>query len=163
MSDQLQEYINWCCDKYLSYRPRTEREMRMYLQRKLIKKGIRSKDEQAPIIEKKVQELLESGALDDKAFARWFVGEKQYFKKWGKIRIKQELMQKGISSAHAEQVLAESESEDKDLLQQLFDSKFATTDFSEEATKQKVIQHLQRRGYTYSDISSAIEEFAQKE
>lgn len=163
MDDKLQEYINWCCDKFLSYRPRTVYEMQTYIRRKLIKKQIADPDGQQRIIQKKVAELVEADIVNDETFTRWYISEKNYFKPRGKIRLKHELAQKGVDSSIVDTILAESKVTDQDLLKQLLTTKFYSTDFSDKTTYDKALQRLQRLGFRYSDIKTAIEEYVEKE
>ncbi len=110
-----------------------------------------------------MNDLVETGRVDDMSFARWYVAEKNYFKPRGRIRLKAELSQKGISTDIIDKALAESEFTDKDLLHKLLSKYLMFESDLTDKEKLKLIQKLQRKGFSFSDSKSAIEEFLKKE
>lgn len=78
---------------YLGYRMRSEKEMRDYLMKKDVDR------EQVSEI---VQRLLNEGYVDDEEFAEMFVRNRINLSAKGPSLVKQELMQKGVSSEIAE-------------------------------------------------------------
>lgn len=79
--------------RYISFRPRSEKEIRDYLA-----KVLKRRHAIAPrLIDKVIQKLRELGYVDDGKFAKWWVDQRSSFKPKGKRLIAQELKQKGIS------------------------------------------------------------------
>lgn len=70
---------------FLSYRPRSEWEIRhKYYQ------------EKPELLEEVVEKLKVIGQIDDAAFAKWFVDQRNTFRPKGKLAIKQELARVGV-------------------------------------------------------------------
>ncbi len=84
--------------RFLSYRPRSTSEVRDNLSGK----GI---DPSA--VEAALERLARLGYLDDLAFARYWVSNREEFRPKGPLALRQELREKGISSTICDQVLAE--------------------------------------------------------
>jgi SOS response regulatory protein OraA/RecX len=115
------------------------------------------------LADRKVSSLLEEGRLDDVAFVRWYIAEKNYFKPRGRIRIKSDLAQKGIPADLIERILEENDIPETSLIEQLLDTKYKTLDLDDEEVREKLVVRLQRQGFRYDDIKTAIEDYAQKE
>ncbi len=84
--------------RYLSYRPRSEAELRAYL----TKHGVTPS-----IIQGVLARLRELGLVDDAAFARAWVENRGTFRPRGRRALRAELRQKGLPSALIEAALAE--------------------------------------------------------
>lgn len=84
--------------RYLSYRARSEAELRAYLKR-------RGFDSVA--IENVLFKLKNDGLVDDFAFARSWKENREYFRPRSRARLRQELRQKGISPAIIDEVVQE--------------------------------------------------------
>lgn len=163
MDTKLHDYIARCSDKYLSFRPRTEHEMHVYLQRKLARKEELEPEKRTQLIDAYVERLKEEGRIDDEAFVRWYVAEKNYFKPRGRIRLRYDLGALGIDKHILDRVLEENEIPDTDLITQLLETKYSRIPLDEEDAREKLTQRLQRRGFSYSDIKSSIEDYRKKE
>ncbi len=74
--------------RYCAYQDRCHQEVR----EKLWELGFRGED-----LEQIIAELIEEKFLNEERFARSFVRGKHRFKKWGKIKIEQELKKKDIT------------------------------------------------------------------
>ena len=131
--------------KYLTYRARSRKEMGQYLKKK----------ELAPlVVEQTLKNLEEAGYLDDQRFAmdwgRWRVEKK----KFGKIRLRQELITKGIADDIIQTIfttLYDLKSE-KFLAMECAKKKLSSLDGLQNEKKMRLLaNHLQRRGYS-SDI-----------
>jgi regulatory protein len=81
---------------YLSYRPRTCREVRRYL----AKHGL------SPHADGAIGRCIELGYLDDEAYARTFVRERIRFKPRGLPRLVSELLARGVDRDTAERAVA---------------------------------------------------------
>jgi regulatory protein len=136
---------------YLSYRMRSEKEVKDYL----VKKEF-AKDTADTIIHK----LQQFGYVNDLDFAKMFVRSKKNTSSKGPFVIRQELKQKGISNVLIEQSLKEYPFEE----QVASAVKFANKKGSQKKSlstlqlKQKLGQALAGKGYAWEVISAAMEE-----
>ncbi len=102
-----------------------------------------------------VFEKLESyGYLDDERFARNYVKQLIDFKAFGKMRLKQELIKKGIDRDLISEILEEIEP-DEDALVRLIERKYMRNLTDEKGIK-RTFNTLVRLGYSYSEIKSVL-------
>ncbi|MGD8966751.1 MAG: RecX family transcriptional regulator, partial [Anaerolineae bacterium] len=73
---------------YLSYRPRSESEVR---------RNLREKDVEDQIVDEVVGRLTRAGLLDDREFARYWVENRARFNPRGLRGLRYEMQQKGVS------------------------------------------------------------------
>lgn len=133
---------------YLSRRDHSKRELIM----KLRQKGFGEYAEE-------VTDKLESdGYIDDERFARMFVRELINVKKYGKKRIEQELYKKGISRDIISLVLDETEIEPENLTE-IIKKKYLRC-LSDEKGVKRTVASLMRKGYSYGEIKTALENVA---
>lgn len=136
---------------YLSYRPRTRKEMNEYL---------KGKGLALPTIEHTINKLLSEGYLDDRYFAQKWVSERLRLKKKGPLLLKEELKQKGISSALVEEALHSIEHEDQiEACLPLAEKKWNQLQnkcIDRREQKHKLIGYLQRRGFSFDVIQSVV-------
>lgn len=85
---------------YLSRRPRSQREMERYLQ---------GKEVPEIHIESITARLTESGLLDDLAFARYWIENREAFRPRGALALRYELREKGVDEKIIDQALSTSE------------------------------------------------------
>ncbi len=88
--------------RYLATRPRSTAEVRQHLTRK----GF---DENT--VQRVLERLQEWGYLDDEAFARAWVQDRERFRPRGLMALRQELRRKGVNEEIIERVLAEVDPE----------------------------------------------------
>ena len=81
---------------YLNRRERTAAEVRRHLERKEIDAANR---------ERALQLLAEEGSIDDARFARLFAQDKRELEEWGRERIRQGLLARGIDAEVVEGAL----------------------------------------------------------
>jgi regulatory protein len=130
----------------LSFRLRSEWELRDYLRRK----------ECPPeIAEKILNKLSVNGYADDEQFARRWVENRRLLKATSRRKLQMELKQKRISGDIIDKVLAEDKDEvdERQVLRDLVERKRARY-----PDKLKFMQYLARQGYNYEDIKSVLEE-----
>lgn len=82
--------------RYLNRRERTATEVRRHLERA----GV-----EAASCEGALEILIEQGSVDDARFARLFVQDKRELAEWGRERIRQGLLARGIERELAEEAL----------------------------------------------------------
>lgn len=154
---ELRDYLDFITARYLGVRPRSEKEMRIYLARKLTRYHLPD-EEVTALIDMHVHRLLSSSLLDDEAFARWYVDEKSHFKQRGPLRLRIELQTKGINPDIIDQALFTKEEKDADIIKQLLSKKYRSYNLNIPEDLRKVRMGLLRRGFSLSDIKTAIEE-----
>ena len=108
--------------------------------------------------EEAADRLTEYGYLSDERFARLYAAELKERKKLGKIRIKQELLKKGIDRDIIENILSETEEDAETEITELLRKKYPR--FSQdEKIKNRAINALIRYGYRIYDIKNAMNMF----
>lgn len=134
---------------YLSFRPRTELEMVRHL---------KTKEYDEDMIDELTKEWIKLGYLDDQAFAKQWVEERVRYKKKGRLLLREELKQKGISTKIIHEVLDHiDQKEEYKACLELAQKKIKTLDnLAEQKEKYKLYSYLQRRGYTYEIIQSVL-------
>jgi len=137
---------------YLAHKPRTEEEVRRKLRRQ---------DAPETIIEDVVARLYELSYLDDEAYADDYVRNRFASKKYGPVRIRRELVERGVDRHTAETAV-----------DALFDEEDARAAAREHAEKrwarladedprrrrQKLYRYLRRRGFTSDTINPLLDE-----
>lgn len=134
---------------FLSFRPRSEAEIRRYLKKK---------EQPEDHIDRIVERLRNAGLIDDKAFAGMWVENRTTFKPKGKRALKAELRAKGVPAAEIEAALETVD--EAQSAQQLADSRAAKimkSKLTKMEFKKKMFDFLARRGFGYETISDAVE------
>jgi regulatory protein len=134
--------------RFLSYRPRSVAEMRQYL----LAKGLAE-----PAIIQMIDYFIEQQLLDDHAFARYWVEQRETFKPRSSFALRQELRQKGISSQVIDETVAgldEHQAARKAALKKVR----LWTGLPEAQFRQKMGGFLQRRGFSYQVIEPILSE-----
>jgi regulatory protein len=136
---------------FLGSRPRSEREIRT----RLTRAGVG-----ADLLDRVVERLRKNGLVDDAAFARYWIENRERFSPRGARAIKAELRQKGLDSETIAEEVDEAEAVDEETgaravaLKQA--KRFAKLDH--QTFRQKMFAVLARRGFDYEAIGTAIEE-----
>ena len=138
---------------YLAYKPRTEEEVR---------RKLRQEDVPSPVIEDVIARLYELEYLDDEAYAHDYAHNRFSSKKYGPVRIRRELTERGVDRHLAEAAVNE-----------LFADEDATAAAWTHAEKrwprlageddprrrrQKMYRYLRRRGFTSNTIRPILDE-----
>jgi regulatory protein len=132
--------------RYLDYRPRSVAETRRHLKNKKIAPGI---------IDEVIERLSSVGLLDDQAFARYWLENRNAFRPRGERALRMELRQKGIAGEALDQALGEGHAEDDAAYRAALAQarKVHTSDPSE--FRRKLQAHLARRGFSYETARTA--------
>lgn len=142
--------------EYCLMRPHSAREVKDYLFKKTrdtrtktgdVKKGI-SPEVTARVFDR----LAEKGYIDDEKFTRYWVENRSLTKGASRRKLQAELRAKGVESTIIERFLRESDRSDDDELQKVIAKKRARY-----PDRQKLIQYLARQGFSYDDISAALD------
>jgi len=133
--------------KFISYRPRSEKEVRQNLKKKEIKAGL---------IDEAVQRLKRAGLLNDEQFAQMWVESRSHSKPKGARALKIELRQKGVPREAVDAAVAGTN--DEEVARRLAASraprlkKLPKIEF-----RRKLGSYLARRGINYEIISEVVE------
>lgn len=135
--------------RYLSYRPRSTAE----IHRHLLKKGY-----DASVCDQVIARLTTLNLLDDAAFARYWIEQREQFKPRSPLLLQRELREKGIARVHIEAAM-----EDVDPLTSARKAAAARAarweHLPREAFDKKLGGYLQRRGFRYDVIRTILDEF----
>ncbi len=136
--------------RYLSYRPRSEYEVRDYLRRK---------EYDDVLIDSTLTRLQENRFVDDTAFAQSWVRSRQAgLPRSGRV-LRMELMKKRVPKEVIEAVLAEQDGEfEFEALRSVASKKLRLSRYSQD--KQKLTQYLLGQGYRYGDVKQVLSELA---
>lgn len=149
--EDLLDKVKQAAYRFISYRPRSVAELKRHLDRK-------GYDEQ--LIETAVAHLITVGLLDDEAFARYWVEQRETFKPRSQLAIRQELHQKGISRDIIENIL--SDVDETAAARRAAAKKVRLwANFSEEEFRTKLGRFLQGRGFHYEIINQITNELWQ--
>ena len=128
--------------RYCEYQDRSEMEVRRKMAQLLVPEGER---------DNLMQQLKEDQFVDDERFAESFIRGKINQKRWGRIKIRAELQQHGISADLISRKLAEADEERYfENLRYLAD-KWRQENLDGEWPK--LIRHLLTKGYTMDEIN----------
>ena len=133
--------------KYLSYKLRTEKEVRMKLQ----DDGFHSDSN-----EKALEELTALGYINNKIFVQKYVYDRSKLKPKSKKLIKMELLGKGIQEDIIDEVLNDWNVDEASVAESLVKRKFGKYDLEDEKIKRKAYMFLKHRGFCHDVIESAI-------
>jgi len=145
MEDSFQEAYDRSLN-YLGYRPRSSAELRRYLGGKGVP---------AQVSDEVLQRLSAAGFVDDLAFARYWVENREAFNPRGRRLLRQELLQKGVGDELVAEAVAEVNEEESAYragVEQA--SRYAGLD--DGLFRQRMHNFLRRRGFAYEVIGETI-------
>lgn len=172
--------------KFLSYRPRSEKEVREKLQ-KFTKKtsypypgqvphsspqrtkgsGVAKAPQNNDVIEQVMAFLKEQKFIDDAAFVKWWIQQRTEYKPKSLKVIKLELRQKGISNDLIDSMIHDSQfmiQSDVDRAKALVEKKLPKyKGLSRYELLQKLGPYLARRGFDYDTIKQSIDAATEEE
>lgn len=139
--------------RYLARRMHSINELKL----KLAKKGY-----ERDLIQNVIDELIKSNYLDDYQFALQFAQENIANKLWGKVKVKAELMKRGVDSQTVDRVINEKFPEGN-LIENAIElafKKFKALQFRNyevQKLKMKLLTFLASRGYDYETSKNAVD------
>lgn len=136
--------INKCYD-LLSRRDHSVKELRQKL--------LRTSDEKN--CDRAIEKMLEYGYLDDEKYAQKLLNYLLQNKKMSRSFIKQEMLKRGLSQDIISYVMQEVEIDNIPTIVDLIKTKYRNK-IQAENGREKVMQALMRRGFSYGDIKSAL-------
>ena len=161
-SDQIERLINKAL-KFLSFRPRSEKEVRDYLLRKgkigEIEKSDTEKTQYEKSVEKVVQKLKNLDQINDKEFASWLVEQRKRFRPRGNRLIEAELAQKGIDKDTINEITQEKnqESEEELAIKAAKKKLPSYKKLNRDEFRIKLGQYLARRGFDWGTIKKVVD------
>ena len=167
--DQVERLFNRSL-RFLSFRPRSEKEIRDYLlwkgKLKEINKSEAEKIQYEKSIDKAIIKLEKLDQINDKGFALWWVDQRKKFKQSGNRLIKLELMQKGISKDVIEDVFQEENlgfQSEYEIAEKAADKKLNTYKKLEiKEYRVKMGQYLARRGFDWEITKKVVDTLSKK-
>jgi regulatory protein len=148
--------------RFISFRPRSQKELTDFLAQKMAKWKVVG----APLLEKVVARMGELGYVDDGKFASWWITQRTAFRPKGKRALVSELRGKGIAPDVIEEAFASSSSEDFDEYESA--KKIVTKKLNAWGSlpnlelKKKVYAFLAARGFSSQITSRIIDELVPK-
>lgn len=134
---------------YLGYKMRTRWE---------VVKKLEEQEYSEEVVERVLAFLEKYSYLDDLAYCKSHIRERERLNPRGKFALKMELRQKGVSNKLIEQALEESEVDELTGAIRLIHKKVRNLEDLDEKEKKRVVGFLQRRGYSCDIIKEALQE-----
>lgn len=161
--DQVERLYNKAI-KFLSYRPRSEKEIRDNLLQKLYKtdKGDEEKKNFGTSIDDVIEKLKKVGQVNDQEFTTWWVEQRTGFKKLSPRVIKGELWKKGIAKEMIDETLAENSVDPYQLAFEAATKKVSSYKrLQSEEFKIKMGRFLGSRGFNWDVIKKVVDTLVQ--
>lgn len=149
MAEEQSKTLNYCLNR-LSYRARSEKELRISMELK----GYTEEN-----INYSIDYCKEHGYVNDLEFAKLFVNDKTNLNKFGPERIKYDLILKGISRDIIDQVLVVDRDDQLEMARELAGKKISS--YKNDAKRdiyRKLSGFLQRKGFSFDVISTVVRE-----
>ncbi len=152
-SDLYERTIN-----YISYTPRTESQVRSYIQTHLKKSGaLEFNIDFEKLTSKIVEKLKEYKYINDLEYAELFVKSRLKNKPKPRFFLFSELLSKGIEKELANEVLDSLMPDSFEILKRVYEKKYKDEPITFEDKKK--IGYLQRKGFLWDDISALVNSF----
>ena len=147
--------------EYCLMRPHSAKEVRDYLWRKTRPSKYKSRQTgeimqregvSQQIADRVLARLIEKGYVDDEKFTRYWVENRNLTKGSSARKLISELRSKGVSQSIIEAALASTTRDDSTEITKLIEKKRRRY-----PDEQKLKQYLMRQGFSYSDITAALD------
>lgn len=141
---------------FLSFRPRSEKELRDYLKKNKV-------DDLTS--QKIIQSLLENNFLNDEEFAKWFKQQRTHIKPKANRLIKMELKQKGIAEEIISEIFKDEIDTDFEKAKKLAEKRITRYLSIQDKRKvyEKMGRYLASKGFNYDVIKEVIDQVFSKE
>ncbi|MCH7541357.1 RecX family transcriptional regulator [Patescibacteria group bacterium] len=164
-ADQIERLLNKGLN-ILSFRPRSEKEIRDYLLRKGKLKEVRSeaeKDQYKSSLEKVISRLKKLKQINDYAFAKWWVDQRTRFKPRGPYVIRGELLAKGVSREVVDELTNIKKEDQIHLALTAASKKISAYKKLEEVNfRKKLESYLVGRGFSWEIAKNAVDTITDK-
>jgi regulatory protein len=132
--------------RFLGFRARSQAEMVRYL---------RDKGYSAEVVDEIVGRLVNEQYLDDEAFARFWLEDRERFRPRGQQALRYELRQKGITDEVIDTVLTDLD-EDELAWKAVEGKLYRWKNLAEQDLKKKIVGFLSRRGFNYETANKVF-------
>lgn len=137
--------------KYLSKSMKTESEIKDYLKTKNFKPDV---------INLAIKKLYEYNYINDELYVKNYV---EFYKtKYGKLKLKQNLLNKKIDEELIDEYLSYDEEDNLDIVYNLIEKQLKNKDLDDKL-KQKIIRNLLSKGYNFDIIKKAFKKVGKDE
>lgn len=163
-NDEFYKKILDYCINFLSFRPRTEKEVTDYIVKKIsTKQNIPFKDaKDSQIIPEIIRRLKKYKYINDKDFIAWWIKSRNDSKQKGMKLIKLELRQKGIAKELLDEIATNSDDQLELAIKALTKKKAKWQRTDPKRLKGKVLNYLGSRGFDMDTISRAFAIYFEK-
>jgi regulatory protein len=141
------EYIYGKILNFLSFRPRTVKEVRD----RLWKYEVKDEDSQNLVIDK----LKSKGYLDDVSFAKWFIQSRNTHRPRSVSMLKMELSQKGVPKDIVSDLVS-TMGDEKATIMHLLDKKLGSHRTLDKLEQVKIQGYLVRQGFAWDKVSEVV-------
>ena len=136
------------CLKLITIKDRTEKELRDKL---------REKNYDENTIEEEIEFLSNYGYINDSRYAEHFTNDAINLKKWGKSRIRTELLRRGIDRDIVDEAVEEAFADvEDDRLYSEMKKRYSNADFSNMKERTRIFNFYFRRGFSPDEIKGAM-------
>jgi regulatory protein len=132
---------------FLSYRPRSADEVR---------RNLRQKDVSDTVIEQVMERLERTGLVNDEAFARYWVENREQFKPKSERGLRFELRQKGVSDEAIEAALGEV-NEEESAYRAASERARRLPHTDKQVFAKRLGDYLARRGFSYDVVRDVVD------
>ncbi len=140
---------------FLKFRPRSDKEVRDYLYKKIEKRHW-SRDD----VEKVIVQLKEEDLVNDKNFVSWFVEQRNAAKPKSEYVLRGELLRFGIAKDIIDDYFLNHKLNEEELAMKALTPKWRRfQDLDKRERFQKAANFLGRRGFSFEVIRKTIEKF----
>ncbi|MBQ1528190.1 RecX family transcriptional regulator [Candidatus Saccharibacteria bacterium] len=136
--------------EWVLMRPRSIKETRDHLRLKRFQKRLDYSDAD---IETVIAKLTKKGYLDDRKFATWFIENRFAKKGISELRLRQELIKKGIDKNLIDELLENSPRDEAEEIKKVIQKRGAKTE------PQKLLGYLVRHGFSLDLSRELVEEY----
>lgn len=158
MNDNLINLLNKAYF-FLKFRPRTEKEIRDYLYKKIAKTHY-SRDD----VDKVIKKLKEQDLINDEKFIELFINDRLALKPKGKKLLIKELRQKGVVDYLIETYFIKNKINEEELALKILSQRWSRLKNLEEKKRfEKATRFLLSRGFDYETTKKTIAHLTKKE
>ena len=148
--------------EYVFVRPRSQRELRDYLRRKMLDKrdqhGNIRRGISPELADRVFDRLVDKGHLNDTKFATFWIENRNLRKGISERKLRAELMAKGVASQVIDEVMRSSERDEGADIQAVIKRKI-----NKYAEDRKLIEYLARQGFGYDVIVEGLRVYRESE
>lgn len=155
--DEFEKFYNKAL-RFLSFRPRSEKEVRDNLSKSSFAKASEGQEGKEKVIDKVIYKLKEQKFLNDEEFAKWWIEQRQTHKPRAFWLVKSELKQKGIdiNKIQIPETIIQADLEQaKKIVQKKIDK---YKNLSRKEIYQKLGSVLARKGFDWEIIKKSIDD-----